>query len=39
MMAMMEDKYLLYEKLERVYSACLGKDVKIVMGEANVKIG
>jgi hypothetical protein len=29
MMAMMEDKY----------SACPGNDVKIVMGEANVKIG
>jgi hypothetical protein len=30
--------HLFYEEIERAYNACPGNDVKILMGEANVKI-
>jgi hypothetical protein len=34
-----EAKDLFYEELERAYNSCPGNDVKIVMGDANAKIG
>jgi hypothetical protein len=34
-----EAKYQFYEQLERAYAACPSHDVKLVMGDANAKVG
>jgi hypothetical protein len=33
-----EEKYAFYDDLDKIYEECLGRDVKIIIGDLNTKI-